>query len=180
MELVARARPTLVGAAVSRRVWRDGPPWFSCGEVLTKLKSQSERAVVRDQVGNWRELVVAGWVVLRDTSAGEVAEPGWCTARLLDDSARALGGWRKVHGDSLPSGSLRRGWDVPVGTRRISLAAAPRVVGHDSAAADVLVSIDPNANGTALAASRDTAHYRAMLVRSVLGWELGSLTPEPH
>jgi hypothetical protein len=96
-----------------------------------------------------------------------------------DDSARALGGWRKVQGDSLPSGSLRRGWDVPVGTRRVSLALAPHVVGHDSAITDVLVSIEPNANGTALAASRDTAHFRALLVRGALGWELGSFTPEP-
>lgn len=177
---MTRARPTLAGAPVTRRVWLDGPPWFSCAEVLTKLRSRTDSAVVLDQVGNWRELVVAGWVVLRDTSAGEVAEPGWCAARVLDDSARVAGGWRMVHGDSLPSGSPRRGWDVPVGTRRLSVAAAPRVVGHDSAAADVLVSIEPNANGSALAASRDTAHYRAMLVHGTLGWALGSFTAQPR
>ena len=48
-------------ATVFERVWRDGPPWFSCVEVIAKFTTPLDSAVVRDQVGNWKPLVLAGW-----------------------------------------------------------------------------------------------------------------------
>ena len=92
------ARPGLDSATVTVRVWTDGPPWFSCAEVITKLRSDKDRAVVRDAVGHWRSLVLAHWVTLRDTAAGPVVEPGWCVATLRDTSARLAAGWRREIG----------------------------------------------------------------------------------
>src|SRR5205085_9426816 len=48
-------------APVEGRGWQDGPPWFSCAEVISKLGGRADRAAVHDQVGNWKSLVVAGW-----------------------------------------------------------------------------------------------------------------------
>src|SRR4051794_1025477 len=87
------AEPGVDSGAAMVRVWSDGPPWFSCAEVIAKLKSTSDHAVVRDQVGRWRQLVMSDWLTLHDTSAGAVVEPGWCTATLRDSTKRLASGW---------------------------------------------------------------------------------------
>ena len=93
---------------VQGRVWQDGPPWFSCAEVITKFNGRADRATVRDQVGNWKSLVLAGWIVLRDSSKGVLADPGWCTARLTDEGMRRAAGWTPVEGPAFPTGAARR------------------------------------------------------------------------
>src|SRR5438067_238882 len=77
-----QAQPGVDGGPAYGHVWQDGPPWFSCAEVLAKVASPVDSAAVRDQVGNWKPLVMAGWVTLRDSSKGPVADPGWCTLRI--------------------------------------------------------------------------------------------------
>ena len=158
-------QPGVETSAVTLRVWSDGPAWFSCAEVIGKLKSVADRAVVRDEVGRWRALVLADWVTLRDTSAGRVVEPGWCVATLRNASARHASEWTPISGDSLPSGGMRRGWDVSAGTRRVGLVEPPKIIGQDSARVHYVFTIAANASGVALGAVRDTVRRSAVLAK---------------
>src|SRR5690242_9857192 len=122
-------------ATIFRRVWEDGPPWFSCAEVIAKFDGHADRAAVHDQVGNWRPLVVAGWLVLRDTSASVVSEPGWCAAEMTDLARLNSRGWIAIERDIFPTGTRRRGWTVPVGRPQISVDSRPTLTGTDTASA---------------------------------------------
>ena len=172
VEALRAANPAIDTVTVVERVWTDGPPWFSCAEVIAKARSPVDSAVVRDQVGNWRALMLADWVALRDTGAGEVVDPGWCTAQLRDEAARVAGGWRRVVGEPIPSGGMRRGWDVPAGRPKVVVVAKPKRVGSDSAVANYLITLAANANGVALGATRDTVRHRALLLRDEGRWRV--------
>lgn len=154
------------------RVWSDGPPWFSCNEVTAKLRSGHDHMVVRDALKPWRSLVLADWVRLHDTAAGPVVEPGWCVALLRDSAARAQGGWRAITGDSLPSGDVRRGWDVLAGVRRIDVAGRPKRFGADSARVNYVITIAPNENGRALGVEGDTSRVDVVLARENGEWHV--------
>lgn len=172
LEVLRVANPALDTTTAVRRVWADGPPWFSCAEVIAKFRAKSDTAVVRDQVGNWRSLVLADWVSLRDTVAGSVVEPGWCEARLRDEPARLADGWRPVLGDSLPNEARRRGWDVLAGRQRISVNESPRTIGKDSALVHYLLTIAANTNGAAIGVARDSTRHRAILRRENGRWRV--------
>ena len=159
-------------ATVFERVWRDGPPWFSCAEVIAKFTSPVDSEAVRDEVGNWKPLVLAGWLVLRDTASGVVADPGWCVGKLADSTARRAGGWIPIQGDSMPTRTLRRGWRVPVGTRRIDVVDAPSASRGDSATAQFVITVAPNANGVAVGADQDSTFAEALLFRHDGRWRL--------
>jgi hypothetical protein len=118
---------------------------------------------VRDQVGNWKPLVMAGWLVVRDTAHGVVSEPGWCVAKLGDEAARLAQGWTVKRGAAFPAGEARRGWTVPVGRRRFAVVASPKALGGDSASVEYVATVAANANGTALGANRDTTRSVARL-----------------
>jgi hypothetical protein len=154
------------------RVWQDGPPWFSCAEVIAKFGTAIDAPVVRDQVGNWKPLVLAGWLVLRDTTRGIVSDPGWCAGKLADEPARLAGGWIPIVGDSLPTRSLRRGWRVPVGTRRLAVLAPPKAVERDVAVVEYVSTIAANANGAATGADRDSTVAIADLRRVDGRWRV--------
>lgn len=174
LEALRAARPGVDTATAFARVWEDGPPWFSCAEVLAKIASKVDAPVVADQVGNWRPLVVAGWLVLRDTAHGRVSEPGWCRAKLTDENARRAGGWVPIAVDSFPTGDRRHGWHVPIGRTRLSVPSSPRSTGHDSATVNYVATIAPNVNGVALGADRDTAHAVAVLTRVDGRWRVAA------
>src|ERR1700737_3191538 len=87
LDAIRATSPGLETTTAFARVWQDGPPWFSCAEVLSKIGSRADARVVYDQVGNWRPLVVSGWLVLRDTTHGVVSDPGWCTGKLANEGA---------------------------------------------------------------------------------------------
>ena len=159
------------------RVWQDGPPWFSCAEVISKLDGRADAAVVRDQVGNWRQLVLSGWLVLRDTAHGVVSEPGWCAAKLTDEGALEHQAWSRVERDSFPTGDARRGWTVPIGHQRITVSERPTLVGLDTARAEYTVRVGVNVNGAALRADRDSVRRSALLVRSDTGWRVIRIVP---
>lgn len=159
-------------ATVYRRVWVDGPPWFSCAEVIAKFDGRADRAVVHDQVGNWRPLVMAGWLILRDTAAGVVVDPGWCSARLTDQGRSGARGWIEVKRDSFPTGQARRGWTVPVGHQRLTVTERPALVGKDTAMVEYVESVATNPSGAAMAADRDSVYREALLVKSDAGWRV--------
>ena len=163
LDALKAATPGIDTTTVFARVWQDGPPWFSCAEVIAKLGSPVDSAAVRDQVGNWKPLVVAGWLVLRDTSKGVVSDPGWCTGKLENVSARLMGGWIPIVGDSFPTHALRRGWRVPVGTRRLTVTEAPKSAKAGEATVDYVATIASNPNGVAVGADRDTTFAVAEL-----------------
>lgn len=163
LEALKAATPGVDTATVYALVWQDGPPWFSCAEVIAKFTSPVDSEAVRNRVGNWKPLVVAGWLVLRDTSKGVVSDPGWCTGKLENVSARLVGGWIPIVGDSFPTRTLRRGWRVPVGTRRLSVTEAPKSPRAGEATVDYTTTIAPNANGVAVGANRDTTYAVADL-----------------
>jgi hypothetical protein len=169
------AAPSLDNAPVSVRVWQDGPPWFSCAEVLAKVDSRVDAAAVHDEVGNWRPLVAAGWLVMRDSSYRAVTDPGWCVARIAEDSVKRLQGWVSFAGDSFPTGSARRGWVVPVGRRRLVITASPKRVGADSVTVQYAGLVQPNANGVAMKVARDTARATALLRRIDGQWRVVEL-----
>lgn len=176
LRALREAAPALDSATVTVRVWQDGPPWFSCAEVLAKLTSPVDADAVRDEVGNWRPLVAAGWLVLRDSSYRAVADPGWCVARLTDDAAKLARGWIPFAGDSFPTGSARRGWTVPVGWRRLVVTASPKSAGRDSATVAYAGTVLPNANGMAMKADRDSARATAVLRRIDGTWKVVALS----
>lgn len=172
LTVLRTANPALDTAIVIERVWADGPPWFSCAEVIAKLRSGRDSAAVREQVGNWRSLILANWVTLRDTSAGPVTDPGWCRVTLHDEAGRRRQGWRTALGDSLPSGKRRQGWDAPAGRQRIAVERAPRLIGADSAEVDYVLTVAPNANGVALGANLDAIRRRAVLGKVEGRWRV--------
>jgi len=157
---------------IFRRVWKDGPPWFSCAEVIAKFDGHADTAAVRDQVGNWRPLVVSGWLVLRDTSAGVVSDPGWCAAHLTDDAKANARSWIEVERDSFPTGHRRRGWTVPVGHQHLTVTERPTLTGRDTASVEYVESVATNPSGTAMAANRDSTYRSALLVNSDAGWRV--------
>lgn len=160
---------------IYRRVWKDGPPWFSCAEVIAKFDGHADTAAVRDQVGNWRPLVVSAWVVLRDTSAGVVSEPGWCTAHLTDQGRLSARDWIQIERDSFPTGNARRGWTVPVGRQSLSVDERPQLIGRDTARVRYVESVAPNLSGRAMAAERDSVYRDALMVKSAGGWRVISV-----
>jgi hypothetical protein len=170
LSLLRTAEPALDSGSVTRRVWADGPPWFSCAEVLAKVRTNVDSAVIRGPLGNWRPLVLAKWVTLRDTTKGPVTDPGWCRASLRDSVVRISNGWRPVTGQTLPTGDPRLGWDVPAGTRRLVVRKGARRVGEDSATVEYLLAVRPNANGIGLGADQDTTRRRALLVKAGGEW----------
>ncbi|MDQ6633273.1 MAG: hypothetical protein M3Z10_00775 [Gemmatimonadota bacterium] len=177
LDAIRAATPGLDTSTAFARVWQDGPPWFSCAEVLLKIGSRSDARVVYDQVGNWRPLVVSGWLVLRDTARGIVSDPGWCTGKLADEATRSAGGWVPIVGDSFPTGNLRRGWRVPIGRRRLAVTSTPKRIGTDSATVEYVETIQTNANGAAMGADRDSAHAVALLRRMQGRWRVASTSP---
>lgn len=170
LDVLRTAKPALDSATAIVTVWQDGPPWFSCAEVIAKFRARADSAVIRNQMGNWHALVLADWVILRDTVAGYVVEPGWCTASLRDTTARRAGGWQPVLEDSLPGGLRRRGWRVPAGRQRVVVKDAPREIGRDSVMVDFLLTIAPNANGVALGANKDSVRQQALFAREDGQW----------
>lgn len=172
--ILRTANPALDSAVAIATVWRDGPPWFSCAEVIAKFRARADSAVVRKPVGNWRALVLANWVTLRDTSAGPVVEPGWCAATLRDSTSRLARGWTPLLGDSLPSGSRRRGWRVEAGRQRVVVTEPPRGTGRDSLIVNYILAVEPNENGVALQADKDSVKLRALLLREEGKWVVAS------
>ena len=168
--ILRATNPALDTTTTIVKVWEDGPPWFSCAELIAKFRAAADSAVVRKQVGNWRSLVLANWVTLRDTTAVLVVEPGWCAATLRDTTARLAGGWVPLLGDSLPSGSRRRGWAVPAGRQRVVVKDAPRDAGKDSVFVNYVLTVAPNENGVALGADRDSTRLQALLRREDGKW----------
>ena len=167
-------------ATIYRRVWKDGPPWFSCAEVIAKFDGHADTAVVRDQVGNWRPLVVAGWLVLRDTSAGVVSDPGWCAAHLTDGGRLTSRGWIEVERDSFPTGHRRRGWTVPIGHQHLTVNERPVLVGRDSARVEYVESVAANPDGKAMNADRDSVYRQGLLVKSDQGWRVVQVGAAPR
>lgn len=164
--------PGLDTTIVHARVWQDGPPWFACSEVIAKFTSPVDASAVRDEVGNWKPLVLSGWVVLRDSSAGVVSDPGWCTAKLAGPSAAHAVAWVPIVGDSFPTGVLRRGWRVPVGTRRVAVSGSPSSLARDVAAVEYVTTLASNANGAAMGADRDTIFGIAFMRRVDGQWRV--------
>lgn len=164
------ADPGLDSGRVTHRVWADGPPWFSCAEVLAKVRTNTDSAVIRGQLANWRSLVLAKWVTLRDTTKGIVTDPGWCRVTLRDSAARVSSGWTPIVGPTLPTGDARIGWDVPAGTQRLVVRNGARRLGSDSATVDYLLTLRPNANGVGLGSDQDTTRRRALLVKADGEW----------
>lgn len=177
LQAIRRAHPEFDTATVVGRVWQDGPPWFSCAEVLVKAASVVDSAAVRDQVGNWKPLVTGGWIALRDTASGPVADPGWCVVKLTDAGQARSVRWTLAPGAVQPTGQPRRGWLMDVGRRHVSVAAAPSAVRDDSASAEFLVIVSTNETGAALVADRDTAHYVAALARDGGRWRVTGVQP---
>jgi hypothetical protein len=169
------AAPTLDSAPVSIRVWQDGPPWFSCAEVLAKLGTPADAGAVHDEVGDWRPLIASGWLVVHDSSYRAVADPGWCVARIAEDTAKRAQGWVPFAGDSFPTGSARRGWTVPVGRRRLIVTASPKRTGADSVTVEYAGVVLPNANGVAMRVDRDSARAKALLRRVDGKWQVVDL-----
>ena len=157
------------------RVWADGPPWFSCAEVLSKVRTHADSAIIRRPLANWRPLVLSNWVTLRDTAKGPVTDPGWCRVTLRDPGSRAAGGWSPVEGDLLPSGDRRKGWDVTAGSPRLVVRSSAKRLGTDSATVEYLLTVVPNPNGIALGADQDTTRRRALLVRADGEWRAAQL-----
>ena len=174
LDALRGAAPGIDTATAYVRVWQDGPPWFSCAEVIAKFSAATDSAAVRDQVGNWKPLVLAGWLVLHDTTRGVVSDPGWCRSKLTNEPARLAGGWIPIVGDSFPTRSLRRGWRVPVGTRRLAVVAAPKAVERDAATVEYVTTVVVNANGAATGADRDSVFAIGALHRIAGQWRVVS------
>jgi hypothetical protein len=174
LRILRSSNPALDSATAIATVWKDGPAWFSCAEVIAKFRASADSAAVRNRVGNWRALVLADWVTLRDTTAGHVVEPGWCAATLRDSTTRRSGGWTPITGDSVASGSPRRGWRVPTGRQRVVVNRLPRKVGRDSVVVDYVLTVAPNENGVALQADKDSLQLRALFLREEGKWVIVS------
>lgn len=174
---IQAAYPAVDTTTVFSTVWRDGPPWFSCAEVMAKLRRRSDEATVRDTLGNWLPLSRSGWAVPRDTAAGEVTEPGWCVLAIADSAAGRVATWYRLVGDSVPSGGRRRGWRFVAGQRRIILLDRPDAAGRDSAIVDFGITVQANEHGRAAGADRDTTRLRALLHRDDDRWRMIGIVP---
>lgn len=174
---IRAAQPTVEGSAVYGRVWQDGPPWFSCAEVLAKVGSVVDSAAVSGRVGNWKPLIVAGWAALRDTARGPVTEPGWCVLKPIGPGEQAIARWTPGRGALFPTGQPRRGWTMLVGRRTVLVPKSPTSTGQGTAAAPYVVALAPNANGVALGANRDTSHFVAQLSKVGGVWTMTSSEP---
>lgn len=174
---IRAGRPGVDSAVVQGRVWQDGPPWFSCAEVLAKVGTPHDSAVVRDQLGNWKPLVAHGWITLRDSASGPVADPGWCTVRLTPAGQENAARWSVSNGPEFPTGQPRRGWTMAVGRQRVEVPRAPVSSEKDIATAEYLVRVVPNADGVATGADRDTARFVADLRRVDGGWQMIASRP---
>ena len=174
-DLLRAAEPSLDSRKVTARVWADGPPWFSCAEVLAKVRKDADSAVVRQPLGNWRALVLAKWVTLRDTAKGPVTDPGWCRAVLRDSATRLADGWQPIRGALLPTGDQRHGWDVAAGTQRLVVRDNGKTIGKDSASVQYLITVAANTNGIGLGADQDTTRRQALLVKADGGWRVARL-----
>lgn len=163
-------RPEVDSIPIVEMVWRDGPPWFSCSEVVAKLRSGVDSLAVRRQVGNWHDLVRAGWIVVRDTASGPVADPGWCAAQLTPVGTQQSQAWAPLAVAGFPTGGTRRGWSVPAGVRRVAVDDAPRATSDSEATVRYLEAVVPNANGRVLGSARDTARFTATIVRRDGRW----------
>lgn len=177
LDAVRAAVPGSDTATVFARVWRDGPPWFSCAEVVAKYSRSVDSAVVRDQVGNWRPLVASGWLALTDSARGVLRDPGWCYASLTAAGSEAARNWSDRPDGDFPTGTARRGWIVPVGRRQLVVTEAPRANGNDSASVRYVATVAPNANGAAMEADRDSIPYMAHLRREGGRWRVTNLRP---
>lgn len=177
LDAIRATAPGFETTTAFARVWQDGPPWFSCAEVIAKIGSNADARVVYDQVGNWRPLVIAGWLVLRDTAFGAVSDPGWCAGKLSDEGARRAAGWVPVVGDSFPTGDGRRGWRVPIGHPHLAVVSAPKAVGADSATVEYVATVQTNTSGTAMGANRDSAYAVALLRRVDGRWRVATMSP---
>ena len=169
---IRAARPALDTTTMVDLVWQDGPPWFSCAEVLAKLRSRTDSSAVRDPLANWRGLLLSAWGVVRDSTHGPVTDPGWCVVKLLPDSVTPALGWAPFTGPPFPTGSPRRGWFVTVGRSRISLRESARATTRDAAEVEYVVGLAPNANGRALRITRDRPAFRAGLRREGGTWRM--------
>jgi hypothetical protein len=169
---IRAARPALDTTTMVERVWQDGPPWFSCAEVLAKLRSPTDSSAIRGPLANWRGLLLSAWGVVRDSTHGPVTDPGWCVVKLLPDSVTPARGWASFTGPPFPTGSPRRGWLVTVGRSRVELRESARATSRDAAEVEYVVGLARNANGVALQSSRDTASYRAELRRQGGTWRM--------
>jgi hypothetical protein len=175
---IRSAQPALERTDVRVRVWQDGPPWFSCAEVRAKYAGPRDSAVVRDQVGNWKSLVAAGWMSLGDSTSGPVADPGWCVATPTPVGAPQVADWTVAPDGPFPTGTARRGWTLVVGRRVLTMAGAPRLTGTDSASAPYLVTLAANAAGIATGAVGDTARYLALLHQDGGTWRMNASRAE--
>lgn len=167
---IRTALPALDTATIRVRVWRDGPPWFSCAEVNAKLRSGVDSAVVRGPLDNWQSLVKTGWVAMKDSAAGVVADPGWCTLRITPAGLPNVARWTPASGPPFPTGQPRRAWIVFVGRQQLLVPSAPSGKGADSATAAYAVTVAPNTDGVAVGADRDTAWFVAQLRKVDGGW----------
>lgn len=171
------AYPAIDTTTVVARVWRDGPPWFSCAEVRAKLRRQVDEPAVRDTLGNWAPLVRSGWAAMRDTAAGPVTDPGWCVLAIADSASSRVATWQRVLGDSLPSGGRRRGWIFVAGRRQLVVLERPQRAGRDSATVEFGIVVVANEHGQAAGADRDTIRLRGLLSRGGDAWRLVSVRP---
>jgi hypothetical protein len=169
---IRAARPALDSSTMVERVWQDGPAWFSCAEVLAKLRLPSDSSAIRDPLANWRGLLLSAWGVVRDSTHGPVTDPGWCVVKLLPDSVTPARGWASFTGPPFPTGSRRRGWLVTVGRSRIELRESARAITRDAAEVEYVVGLARNANGVALRSAHDTASFRAKLRRQGGRWSM--------
>jgi hypothetical protein len=172
------AHPALDTTTVLTRVWQDGPPWFSCAEVLAKLRSPTDSEAVRDALHEWRGMLLSGWAVARDSAKGPVVDPGWCVMKLTPDSVASRPQWTPFAGPSFPTGAARRGWLVNIGRPRIVLRAPARATSRDAASVDYIVTLSPNVNGVALGARRDSIPYHADLRRMGQAWRIVAAVPD--
>lgn len=175
-DAVRAANPSLDGAIASRHVWEDGPPWFSCAEILAKVGTSKDSVVIQGQLANWRPLVVSGWIVLRDTAQGVVSEPGWCTAKLTATGVAGATAWRPDTGPPFPTGGARRGWFTTVGQHRVRITARTPIT-RDSARVEFGVVVAPNASGAAMRADADTLRYVTTMLRRDGRWIATRITP---
>ncbi len=162
---IRSARKGMDSGTVYGRVWQDGPAWFSCAEVIAKFATARDSAVVRNQVGNWRSLIMDGWIVLRDSAQAIVSDPGWCSLSITPAGKPNVARWAVAPGPVFPTGQPRRGWTMPIGRKQLQLSGSPKASSKDAATAEFIVTVATNPDGTAIRADRDTARFIAELAR---------------
>lgn len=174
---VRAARPALDSATVIGRVWQDGPPWFSCAEVVAKATKAVDSAAVRDQVGNWKWLAAKGWITLRDSASGPVVDPGFCVATVTPAGAPNIAKWTPLAGTPFPTGQPRRGWTMVAGRQHLLVRSSPRLARPDSATVEYLVTVAAGPDGVAIGADRDTSRFIGTLRRVDGAWRMVASAP---